>query len=110
MSVAAVPATCPDVGPPDDPVRDRFRGAIVGLAVGDDVSGVPVLGPVSELAALRERGVVLAVNAIAGLRDGLERLGHAVTMVEPSPFRRFPCPGYREIELAWRPGAAEPSV
>ena len=35
MSVAAVPATCPDVGPPDDPVRDRFRGAIVGLAVGD---------------------------------------------------------------------------
>lgn len=46
------------------------------------------------------------VTTLLELRDGLERLGHAVTMVEPSPFRRFPCPGYREIELAWRPGAA----
>ena len=24
-------------------------------------------------------------------------------MIEPTPFRRFRCPGYREIELAWRP-------
>ena len=57
-----------------DVIRALHAFRIVGLlddalAVGDDVSGVPVLGPVSELAALRERGVVLAVNAIAGLRD-----------------------------------------
>ena len=26
-------------------------------------------------------------------------------MIEPSAFKRFRCPGYREIELAWRPGA-----
>jgi glycosyltransferase involved in cell wall biosynthesis len=25
-------------------------------------------------------------------------------VIEPSGFRRFACPGYRELELAWRPG------
>lgn len=43
------------------------------------------------------------VTTLLELRDGLEALGHRVTMIEPSGFRRFACPGYREIELAWRP-------
>lgn len=46
------------------------------------------------------------VTTLLELRDGLEQLGHRVTMIEPTPFRRFACPGYREIELSWRPGAA----
>jgi glycosyltransferase involved in cell wall biosynthesis len=29
--------------------------------------------------------------------------GHQVELIEPSQFRRMPCPGYREIELALRP-------
>ena len=44
------------------------------------------------------------VTTLVELCDGLARLGHTVTLIEPSGFRRCPCPGYREIELAWRPG------
>ncbi|MBX3618680.1 MAG: glycosyltransferase family 1 protein [Rhizobacter sp.] len=44
------------------------------------------------------------VTTLVELEQGLTALGHEVVMVEPSAFRRFPCPGYREIELAWRPG------
>lgn len=43
------------------------------------------------------------VTTLVELRDGLLARGHEVTMIEPSAYRRFPCPGYREIELAWRP-------
>ena len=44
------------------------------------------------------------VTTLVELRQGLIARGHEVVMIEPSGFRRFPCPGYREIELAWRPG------
>lgn len=44
------------------------------------------------------------VTTLVELEQGLRALGHEVLMIEPSGFRRFPCPGYREIELAWRPG------
>lgn len=44
------------------------------------------------------------VTTLLELKQGIESHGHAVQMIEPSDFRRFPCPGYREIELAWRPG------
>jgi len=43
------------------------------------------------------------VTTLVELHDGLVARGHEVTMIEPSAFKRFPCPGYREIELAWRP-------
>ncbi len=43
------------------------------------------------------------VTTLIELKQGIESHGHAVHMIEPSGFRRFPCPGYREIELAWRP-------
>jgi glycosyltransferase involved in cell wall biosynthesis len=45
------------------------------------------------------------VTTLLELQDGLWTRGHEVTVIEPSAFRRFPCPGYREIELAWRPAA-----
>lgn len=44
------------------------------------------------------------VTTLVELQQGLEAEGHEVVLIEPSAFRRFPCPGYREIELAWRPG------
>lgn len=44
------------------------------------------------------------VTTLVELEQGLTALGHEVVLVEPSGFRRFACPGYREIELAWRPG------
>lgn len=44
------------------------------------------------------------VTTLVELEQGLVAHGHEVVMIEPSGFRRFPCPGYREIELAWRPG------
>jgi glycosyltransferase involved in cell wall biosynthesis len=44
------------------------------------------------------------VTTLLELRDGLEERGHEIVLIEPSAFRRFACPGYREIELAWRPG------
>ncbi len=43
------------------------------------------------------------VTTLVELRQGLIARGHEVVMVEPSGFRRFACPGYREIEFAWRP-------
>lgn len=43
------------------------------------------------------------VTTLLELQLGLQGRGHSVVMIEPSGFRRFPCPGYREIELAWRP-------
>jgi glycosyltransferase involved in cell wall biosynthesis len=58
------------------------------------------------------------VTTLVELHDGLIARGHEVVLVEPSAFRRFACPGYREIELAWRPAkqvaalldAAQPDV
>lgn len=44
------------------------------------------------------------VTTLVELHEGLLARGHEVVMIEPSGFKRFPCPGYREIELAWRPG------
>ncbi|MEO8154977.1 MAG: glycosyltransferase, partial [Rhizobacter sp.] len=44
------------------------------------------------------------VTTLVELHQGLIANGHEVVMIEPSGFKRFPCPGYREIELAWRPG------
>ena len=43
------------------------------------------------------------VTTLLELQDGLWQRGHEVVVIEPSAFRRFACPGYREIELAWRP-------
>jgi hypothetical protein len=44
------------------------------------------------------------VTTLLELQEGLRARGHEVVVVEPSVFRRYPCPGYRDIELAWRPG------
>jgi len=44
------------------------------------------------------------VTTLVELHEGLLARGHEVVLIEPSGFRRFACPGYREIELAWRPG------
>jgi len=43
------------------------------------------------------------VTTLVELHQGLLGHGHEVVLIEPSGFKRFPCPGYREIELAWRP-------
>jgi glycosyltransferase involved in cell wall biosynthesis len=43
------------------------------------------------------------VTTLLELQEGLWSRGHEVLVIEPSAFRRFACPGYREIELAWRP-------
>ena len=43
------------------------------------------------------------VTTLVELVSGLEQRGHEIALIEPSGFRRFPCPGYRELELAWRP-------
>lgn len=43
------------------------------------------------------------VTTLLELHRGLLADGHDVVVIEPSTFKRFPCPGYREIELAWRP-------
>jgi len=43
------------------------------------------------------------VTTLLELQDGLLSRGHDVRIIEPSGFKRFACPGYREIELAWRP-------
>mgnify|MGYP003575633411 CR=1 FL=1 len=50
------------------------------------------------------------VTTLKELHAGLLARGHEVVLVEPSAFRRFPCPGYREIELAWRPYAQVAAV
>jgi glycosyltransferase involved in cell wall biosynthesis len=44
------------------------------------------------------------VTTLVELVAGLRQRGHDVKLIQPSTFRRFLCPGYREIELAWRPG------
>lgn len=44
------------------------------------------------------------VTTLVELQQGLVARDHEVVMIEPSGFRRFACPGYREIELAWMPG------
>jgi len=44
------------------------------------------------------------VTTLLELQQGLLSRGHEVCLIEPSAFRRFACPGYSEIELAWRPG------
>jgi glycosyltransferase involved in cell wall biosynthesis len=46
------------------------------------------------------------VTTLVELVQGVRERGHEVHVIEPGGFRRFPCPGYREIELAWRPGRA----
>jgi glycosyltransferase involved in cell wall biosynthesis len=46
------------------------------------------------------------VTTLVELLQGVRARGHEVDVIEPSAFRRFACPGYREIELAWRPRAA----
>ena len=43
------------------------------------------------------------VTTLVELRQGLEACGHEVVLIEPSGFKCFACPGYREIKLAWRP-------
>ena len=44
------------------------------------------------------------VTTLVELVSGLRSRGHEVVVIEPSGFRRFACPGYKELELAWRPG------
>jgi glycosyltransferase involved in cell wall biosynthesis len=46
------------------------------------------------------------VTTLVELVKAARERGHDVQVIEPSPLRRFRCPGYREIELAWRPGRA----
>lgn len=44
------------------------------------------------------------VTTLIELIDRLrERHGFEIELIEPSAFRTFACPGYREIALAWRP-------
>jgi glycosyltransferase involved in cell wall biosynthesis len=45
------------------------------------------------------------VTTLVELVAGLQQRGHAAEVIEPSTFRRFRCPGYPELELAWRPDA-----
>ena len=45
------------------------------------------------------------VTTLVELIRGLEARGHEPVLIEPSAFKRFACPGYAEIELAWRPAA-----
>ena len=45
------------------------------------------------------------VTTLVDLRQRLMAFGHEIVVVEPSTFRRIRCPGYPEIELAWRPQA-----
>ena len=45
------------------------------------------------------------VTTLVELARDLEARGHELVLIEPSAFKRFACPGYAEIELAWRPGA-----
>ena len=45
------------------------------------------------------------VTTLLELMRGLDVRGHEIVLIEPSAFRRFACPGYAGIDLAWRPGA-----
>ncbi len=42
------------------------------------------------------------VTVLVDLRSRLRAMGHEVVVIEPSAFRTIRCPGYGEIELAWR--------
>jgi glycosyltransferase involved in cell wall biosynthesis len=57
---------------------------------------------VSDAWAPQVNGVV---TTLLDLRQRLQVRGHDVAVIEPSMFRRLRCPGYPEIELAWRAGA-----
>lgn len=46
-----------------------------GLAAGDKIMGVPVLGPAKALPELRDRGISLAVNAVGGIGNISRRIG-----------------------------------
>jgi glycosyltransferase involved in cell wall biosynthesis len=43
------------------------------------------------------------VTTLVELHAGLLARDIEVALIEPSTFKRFACPGYREMELAWRP-------
>ncbi len=43
------------------------------------------------------------VTTLLELVARLRERGHEIVLIEPSGFGRFRCPGYRELELAWRP-------
>ncbi len=43
------------------------------------------------------------VTILRDLQAALMGLGHEPVLIEPTAFARFRCPGYGEIELAWRP-------
>ena len=43
------------------------------------------------------------VTTLVDLQQQLGSSGHEVAVIEPTSFRRLPCPFYPEIELAWRP-------
>jgi 1,2-diacylglycerol 3-alpha-glucosyltransferase/glucuronosyltransferase len=58
---------------------------------------------VSDAWAPQVNGVV---TTLVDLRQRLIARGHEVTVIEPGAFRRVRCPGYPEIELAWRAGEA----
>lgn len=45
-------------------------------------------------------GVVRTIEAVI---DELQQLGHRIEVIHPNLFRRMPCPGYPEIELALWP-------
>jgi sugar O-acyltransferase (sialic acid O-acetyltransferase NeuD family) len=67
-----------------------------GLAVGDEVLGVPVIGGADELAKARADGIEVAVNAVGGIaspddrRTAFERLAEAgftlATIVHPTAY------------------------
>lgn len=44
------------------------------------------------------------VTTLVELVGRIREQGHTLALIEPSAFRRFRCPGYPEMELAWRPG------
>lgn len=50
------------------------------------------------------------VTTLVELVEGMTARGHEVLLIEPSQFKRMPCPGYREIELALRPYARVKSL
>jgi glycosyltransferase involved in cell wall biosynthesis len=45
------------------------------------------------------------VTTLIELVEGMQARGHQVELIEPSQFKRMPCPGYREIELSLFPYA-----
>lgn len=52
-------------------------------------------------------GVVRTIETVG---DVLRRRGDTVEVIGPDRFRTFPMPGYREIRLAFRPGATLPAL